>query len=441
MLPGAETLAEVYHLYTFACANGSSFAGTAFRLNGREGIFAALHTVNGCRIRKAQSTATKTEIPLQVCRVAIGFDVAVLDRSCTGKYTFPFEMPRLEDETYYVIGYPIRAGQFRRPVFLFRHENRPTARLDNLGLDPEIFGSAGKGLGLERSTPVVVIGGGVAPGDSGAPLVTKTNEVIGIVGGGRREIETGALVGITWATAIGPELARALQPAAGVQKTLDEIARKPSNQFFTNEPLKRITKGVEFVELPVNAPNGEPVRSYWVMTAEASQKEYHDCVREGTCRAGSRYDLSLASRPALLGRVEDARRFCDWLGGPILDKSVWSAAASLPQIGQTVPYLPGSVNLKGFSKAREHQSALDVRSTRPNEQGIYDLFGNVWEWIDTPEQPGSVAGGAFNTPHQSMTCNALNCDAAIRKDARAGTIGVRCMIPTSREAERSESAQ
>src|SRR5206468_317002 len=146
--------------------------------------------------------------------------------------------------------------------------------MDTLGLDYDIFGIEKRGVGLAPKTPVIVIGTSIAPGDSGAPLVKADDEVVGIVGGGRRELPTQALVGITWATAFGPELSGSLvQPGANVQEKLKLLAGKSMNQFFSTDAFRKMVHGIELVE--VEAPGDESGRlhRYWVMATEATKKD------------------------------------------------------------------------------------------------------------------------------------------------------------------------
>lgn len=432
-------LAEVHRLFSFGCPNSAGHAGTAFQLVNHRGYLTSLHTVNGCTSVKAFSVSGKGGYAsLKPCRVAVESDVAIMDVQCDGNYDLAFDPPLLEDETLYVIGYPIQAGQFRRPVFLFRHENRAVTTLASLGLDGNIF-TLEKGIGVARTTPVIVIGSGIAPGDSGAPLVTRRNQVVGLVGGGRRESGNGALVGITWATALGPELGRTLvnpnTAGAKFNDDLRRIARNALDQVFSQEAFKRSVNDVEFAELTLDSTGSQPVRHYWVMTAEATRQSYDECVRARQCRAGPRFDLAAAQQPVLIDRIEDARSFCSWLGAKPISLAVWSAAAAYPQYGQALPYVGCSVNLKDLPACRDRQRPLDVRSTQPNQAGFYDLFGNVWDWADTPDGRGAVAGGAFNTPSAEVRCTSPGqCGKPIRERARAGTIGVRCMIPFDRDS-------
>lgn len=422
-------LAKAYRLFGRSCLNGSTQSGTAFRLEGRPGFLASLHTVNGCSQKQALPTSLASGIPinLKLCRVALAFDVAVLDETCGSSYDLAFPPPQFREETLYVVGYPNGADQFRRPVFLFRHEMGQLARLDGLGLDPGIFGVEGRGVGLSRSTPVIVIGSSVVPGDSGAPLVTKNNEVVGIVGGGRREARSGSLLGISWAIALGSELARAWVRPEQIKSELDLVARKPSNQFFTSA-LKREVNGIEYVEMPIEETNGT-VGLYWIMASEATRREFQECVKAGSCSAGPSIDLRTLEMPALVNRFDEAQQFCGWAGGTVIEQRVWMAAAKLAQADETAPRNGCSLNLKGLPACRDKQGPIEVRTTKPNTAGIYDLLGNVWEWVRALDGRGAVAGGAFNTPYDSVNCNDSDCDKAIRDRARLGTVGVRCMIP------------
>ena len=108
---------------------------------------------------------------------------------------------------------------------------------------------------------------------------------------------------------------------------------------------------------------------------ETPNAAYARCVEAKACRPPvSRADLSeLGKRfhPVVGVSWKDADTFCRWIGGRLPTEAEWNAADVEPR------------------KAGE-AGAAPVASGQPNRLGLYDLAGNVKEWMaaDTADENG-----------------------------------------------------
>jgi len=150
-----------------------------------------------------------------------------------------------------------------------------------------------------------------------------------------------------------------------------------------------------------------------------------------------------ATHPVVLENYEDATEFCEWLTRKEQDAEKladgqlyrlprdleWSQAAGLPDEGRNTPEErdgkirefiwgkhwpppPGSGNFADTAARRGAQGAIagyhdgfaqtsPVGSFAANPQGLFDLSGNVWQWIIEPYNPASrwgvLRGGCWAT--------------------------------------------
>ena len=134
------------------------------------------------------------------------------------------------------------------------------------------------------------------------------------------------------------------------------------------------------------------------------------------------------NRPVINVNVEDANKFCEWLSektGRVIrlpEEDEWEFAARGGKKSKGYEY-SGSNNIDDVAwyNSNSGNKTNEVGTKEPNELGIYDMSGNVWEWAGTK---GYVRGG-------SWVSNSYGCSVSDRYDDNPGfrfyTIGFRVL--------------
>ncbi|CAN7557774.1 SUMF1/EgtB/PvdO family nonheme iron enzyme [Phenylobacterium sp. LjRoot225] len=125
--------------------------------------------------------------------------------------------------------------------------------------------------------------------------------------------------------------------------------------------------------------------------------------------AGPGSDLSgRDSLPVVHVDREDAQAYARWAGGALPTEAQWERAA---RGGQVAPVDPTSwaFDDQGRPQANVWEGAFPARDTgedgfkglaptgcfQPNDFGLVDMVGNVWEWTAGEGELGLVKGGSF----------------------------------------------
>jgi len=129
---------------------------------------------------------------------------------------------------------------------------------------------------------------------------------------------------------------------------------------------------------------------------EVTFDEYAACVAGGGCtkrKNPNDFDWGRGRRPVVDVTWDSAREYAEWLsqktGKPyrLLTEAEWEYAA---RAGTTTKYAFGDTithDQANFAsgnptgKAGEGQT-MEVGSYPPNAWGLYDMHGNVWEWVE-----------------------------------------------------------
>jgi formylglycine-generating enzyme required for sulfatase activity len=128
---------------------------------------------------------------------------------------------------------------------------------------------------------------------------------------------------------------------------------------------------------------------------EVTNRQYAQCVHADICSKPSNSatydDEKFASFPVTDATWNDARTFCSWAdaGGRLPTEAEWEYAARGGKESMTYPWgneaptcAKGAKNGANFGGGGDCPvSTMPVGSFAPNGYGLYDMAGNVWEWV------------------------------------------------------------
>jgi formylglycine-generating enzyme required for sulfatase activity len=80
---------------------------------------------------------------------------------------------------------------------------------------------------------------------------------------------------------------------------------------------------------------------------------------------------------------DEARRFCEWVGGRLPTDAEWEIGARGGLVGRLFPWgdeFRGEGNARGTVGPDRWTQLAPARSALPNGYGLWHMAGNVWEW-------------------------------------------------------------
>jgi formylglycine-generating enzyme required for sulfatase activity len=124
-------------------------------------------------------------------------------------------------------------------------------------------------------------------------------------------------------------------------------------------------------------------RPFAVSVFEITFDEWDGCVAHGACSyRGQDAGWGRGRQPAVMMSWNDARAYVSWLSKltgasyRLLTEAEWEYAAKAGEVGET-----------GLEEAAWHRSNSGgkphpVGQKMRNAFGLYDMLGNVWEWVE-----------------------------------------------------------
>ncbi len=148
--------------------------------------------------------------------------------------------------------------------------------------------------------------------------------------------------------------------------------------------------------------NAEPVHTvtlddFYIDQLEVTNDRYMACVDAGDCvlPKGREYTYSSkANHPVVSISWNDAVTYCEWRGGRLPTEAEWEKAARGGLDEQQYPwegkFSDGKTNFCDMNCGYGHRNkkindgykaTAPVGSYEPNHYGVYDMAGNVGEWV------------------------------------------------------------
>ena len=196
-------------------------------------------------------------------------------------------------------------------------------------------------------------------------------------------------------------------------------------------------------------------KDFWMGQTEVTAQSYLNFVGEKKRKKPKKTMTNPGWKNPVLPIVEvtweDAKAYCEYAGGRLPAEAEWEYAARGGVHDQPYPYSDpetsrDKANYMGTHGHDIYPELAPVKSFDANPWGLYDMAGNVWEWVSDyfanynrnpqvdPQGPKSgnshvARGGSYS----SDPAKHLRISYRYEVREKANNIGFRCVLPDSDE--------
>lgn len=156
------------------------------------------------------------------------------------------------------------------------------------------------------------------------------------------------------------------------------------------------------------------VDAFYMDIHEVTNQQYHRFCMESGHRLPEFWGMDIyksgpdyPDHPVVGVSQFDAREYADWAGKRLPTETEWEYAARGGMEGVSFPYGEKADRTKArINDPTAEKGSVKIKSYAPNAFGLYDMSGNVWEWVsdwfsesyyhESPEKnPQGPANGNF----------------------------------------------
>ena len=211
-----------------------------------------------------------------------------------------------------------------------------------------------------------------------------------------------------------------------------EMVLIPAGEFQMGTPARKNERSPSY---PVY------VEGFYIDTHEVTLAQYEEFLK----RTGHRplpeetYDHAPAPNyPVVNVTWDDAVAYAEWAGKRLPTEAEWEKAARGGFVSQKYPWgnTPPDGTQSNLSGAEDkHQRSAPVGSYLPNEFGLYDMIGNVWEWCaDTTDPENRVLrGNSWRELPRIAWLTERYLIPHPRQHLVGGSVGFRCVVDITKE--------
>ncbi len=123
---------------------------------------------------------------------------------------------------------------------------------------------------------------------------------------------------------------------------------------------------------------------YWMMRTEVTNAQFVRCIQAGTCTPpdNDRYNQSnFARHPVTNVSWQQANDYAQWVGGHLPTEAEWEKACRSIDPHSTQAPPEGAKSTSARAKALDPTVIAAVGSYPQEPSGLFDMAGNVWEWV------------------------------------------------------------
>jgi len=183
------------------------------------------------------------------------------------------------------------------------------------------------------------------------------------------------------------------------QDTLKYVWIAPGNFMIGCSP------GDKDCSNPENPPHQVTLRrAYWIGQTEVTVGAYKRYVEGARAKmppvAPKLYrGWNNDSLPIVDVTWDEANQYCAWAGGRLPTEAEWEYAAR----GGSPQARYGDLGAIAWSKENAGNKTHEVAAKMANGYGLYDMLGNVWEWVSDWYDPNYYQSGAAQNPSGPVT--------------------------------------